>query len=63
MSRVCSVCGKGSMSGNNVSHSLRKSRRSWGANVHKVRILNDNGSITSAYVCTDCLRQGKVRRA
>ena len=29
MSRVCSVCGKGRMSGNQVSHSHRKTRRSW----------------------------------
>lgn len=27
MSRVCSVCGKGRMSGNAVSHSNRKTRR------------------------------------
>ena len=61
MSRVCSVCGKGKMSGNNVSHSHRLSRRSWNANVQKVRIVKD-GSIQSAYVCAKCLKNGKVER-
>ncbi|MDD4316475.1 MAG: 50S ribosomal protein L28 [Clostridia bacterium] len=64
MSRVCSVCGKGAMSGNKVSHSNRKSRRTWGANVHKTDIVNEKGTVTSAYVCTRCLRtQKKVAKA
>lgn len=62
MSRVCSVCGKGKMSGNNVSHSHRLSRRSWNANVQKVRIVKD-GSIETCYVCAKCLKNGKVERA
>lgn len=56
MSRVCSVCGKGQMSGNKVSHSNRKTRRSWGANVHKVKVEGSNGS---QYICTRCLRNAK----
>ena len=63
MSRVCSVCVKGQMSGNMVSHSHRKTRRSWGANVHKVKVVNKDGTTTSEYVCTRCLRSGKVERA
>ena len=63
MSRVCSVCSKGQMSGNQVSHSHRKSRRTWGANVHKVKVVDKNGSVSSEYVCTRCLRSGKVTRA
>ena len=54
MSRVCSVCQRGQISGNQVSHSHRKTRRSWGVNVQKV---------SSEYVCTRCLRSGKVNRA
>lgn len=60
MSRVCSICNKGKMSGNTVSHSNRKARTSWSANVQKVKIMNNNGSQTSTYVCTRCLRSGKV---
>ena len=36
MSRVCNVCGKGQLSGNNVSHSNRKTRRTFKVNVQKV---------------------------
>lgn len=61
MSRVCSVCNKGKMSGNTVSHSNRKAKKAWGANVQKVKVIN-NGVQTSKYVCTRCLRSGNVER-
>lgn len=62
MSRVCSVCGKGKLSGNLVSHSNRKTPRLYNANVQKVKVANDNGSATYAYVCTRCLKSNKVTR-
>ena len=33
MSRVCPVTGKGPISGNNRSHSLRATRRKWNTNL------------------------------
>ena len=51
MSRVCSVCNKGQNSGNNVSHSNRKTRRTFKANVQ------------AAYVCARGLKSDKVERA
>ena len=62
MSKVCSVCDKGQMSGNKVSHSNRKSRRTWKVNVQKVKIIKD-GAVSSEYVCTRCLRSNKINRA
>ncbi|NLZ25303.1 MAG: 50S ribosomal protein L28 [Clostridiales bacterium] len=62
MSRVCAICGKGQMSGNKVSHSNRKTRRSWAANVQKIRIVTPTGGVKNAYVCTRCIRSGKVTR-
>lgn len=59
MSRVCSICGKKQMTGNKISHSHRKSRRSWGVNIHKVKVTNENGSVNTEYVCTRCLRTQK----
>ena len=50
MSKVCSICGKGRLSGN------RKYRRAWGANVQKVELVNESGKTERAYVCTRCLR-------
>ena len=61
MSKVCSVCGKGKLSGNHVSHSNRKTPRSYNANVQKVKVLKD-GVMTSEYVCTRCLKSDKVTR-
>ena len=58
MSRVCAVCGKGKTAGNNVSHSNRKTRRTWGANVQKVKIDMD-GKVSSQYVCTRCMKTAK----
>ena len=56
MSKVGSICGKGRLSGNKVSHSNRKYRRAWGANVQKVDLVSETGKTTRAYVCTRCIR-------
>ena len=63
MSRVCSVCGKGRMSGNQVSHSNRKTRRSWAPNVQTVKVKTPTGGAEEVYVCTRGLRSGKIDRA
>ena len=62
MGKFCEVCEKGTLSGNNVSHSNRKTRRIWAPNTQKVRVIVD-GSVRSMNVCTRCLRSGKVQRA
>lgn len=62
MGKFCQVCEKGTLNGNNVSHSNRKSHRTWAPNVQKVRIVM-NGRTISANVCTRCLRSGNVTRA
>ena len=61
MSRVCSICGKGQTSGNNVSHSNRKTRRTFAANVQKVSFVKD-GKVEKGYVCARCLKSDKVER-
>ncbi len=38
MSRVCPITGKGPLTGNNRSHSVRATRRVWNANLQKYRI-------------------------
>ncbi|HHY43481.1 MAG TPA: 50S ribosomal protein L28, partial [Coprothermobacter sp.] len=35
MARVCSVCGKGTTFGHNVSHSNRRTNRRWVANLKR----------------------------
>ena len=41
MSRVCEVSGKGPLSGNARSHSLRETRRRWNVNLQKVHMIVD----------------------
>ncbi len=75
MSKVCSICGKGQASGNNVSHSNRKTHRTWApnvshskrrtrrtfkVNVQKVSFVAD-GKEQKGYVCARCLK--KTERA
>ena len=63
MSAICQNCGKGPMSGNNVSHSHRRSNRMWKSNVRQVRVLTDQGTTAKVYVCSRCMRSGYVTRA
>ncbi len=63
MSRVCSVCNKGKLSGNLVSHSNRKTPRQYNANLQKVKVKHSDGTVSAEYVCARCLKSGKVERA
>ncbi len=41
MSRVCANTGKGPLTGNKRSHSLRATRRKWNVNLQKVNVMVD----------------------
>lgn len=62
MAKECFVCKKGKISGNNVSHALNRTRRTWSPNLRRVRAIVD-GSPKRIRVCARCLRAGKVERA
>lgn len=62
MARVCEVCGKGRVSGNQVSHSNRHNKRTWLPNLRNVKAIV-SGTTKKISVCTRCLRSGKVQRA
>ncbi|MDQ3991901.1 MAG: 50S ribosomal protein L28 [Actinomycetota bacterium] len=62
MAAVCDICGKGPGFGMKVSHSHRRSRRMWLPNVQRMRVLVD-GVARRRFVCTKCLKAGKVTRA
>lgn len=57
MARRCSITGKGVLSGNNVSHSHRKTRRRFLPNVQQASLFSDtlNESV-KLKVCTQALR-------
>ncbi|MCU0847119.1 MAG: 50S ribosomal protein L28 [Spirochaetes bacterium] len=58
----CEICGKSVQFGNNVSHSNKKTAKIWYPNVKKIRVL-DNNRVVRKYVCTRCIRSGKVAKA
>jgi len=62
MSRICIICGKKPVVGNTVSHSHHKTKRWWIPNLQKVSILIA-GKKRKEYVCTKCLKAGKVAKA
>ena len=62
MAKFCEICGKGKTYGNKVTFSNKKNNRSWSPNVRRVKAVID-GSPKRIYVCTSCLRSGKVTRA
>jgi large subunit ribosomal protein L28 len=62
MSKVCVSCGKGPVVGNNRSHSNRATKRRFEPNLQRVRITVD-GRPVNAYVCTRCLKSGRVQKA
>ncbi|MBE6872021.1 MAG: 50S ribosomal protein L28 [Ruminococcaceae bacterium] len=58
----CDICGKGVSFGIKVSHSHRRTNRTWKANIRRVKAIVD-GTPKYVYVCTRCLRSNKVSRA
>ena len=58
----CEICGKGVTFGIKVSHSHRRSNRTWKPNIRKVKVMV-NGTPKTVGVCSRCLRSGKVSRA
>jgi large subunit ribosomal protein L28 len=62
MAKRCEVCGKGPVSGNNVSHAHNVTRRRFLPNLQKIRALV-NGQAKQVRICTRCLRSGKVQKA
>jgi len=62
MSKVCVSCGKKPGFGNHRSHSMVATKRRFDPNLQRVRVLL-KGVPTRAYVCTRCLKAGKVQKA
>lgn len=58
----CEICGKGKVFSNQVSHSNRKSSRTYSANLRNVKAVVD-GTPKKISVCSRCLRSGLVERA
>jgi large subunit ribosomal protein L28 len=62
MSKQCFVCGKKPVVGMNVSHSNRHTLRKWYPNLQNINIVVA-GKKMKEYVCTKCIKAGKVRKS
>ncbi|MCL2559538.1 MAG: 50S ribosomal protein L28 [Turicibacter sp.] len=61
MARVCYVTGRRTTSGNNRSHAMNKTKRTYKPNLQKVKILV-NGKPKKVYVSAKALKSGQVER-
>lgn len=62
MSYRCAICDKGPRAGKTISHSRRATNRVFRPNLQNLRIVID-GKTRREYVCTSCLKSGKVKKA
>ena len=63
MSKRCEVSGRGPLSGNRRSHSMRATRRKWNVNLQKVRVVVDGKPQTikvSARALRTLKKQGAI---
>jgi large subunit ribosomal protein L28 len=59
MSNICEICGKQPVSGNNVSHSNKKTKRIFKPNIVKTKV-EIKGRVKNINICTKCLKAGKA---
>jgi large subunit ribosomal protein L28 len=59
---VCSVCGKKKITGHNVSHANNRTKRFFSPNLQRIKAQSGK-TVKRVYVCTRCLRSGKVKKA
>ncbi len=61
MAKVCDICGKKPLVGNNVSHAHNKTKKVWQPNLQSVNAVV-NGQKRKVKVCTRCIRSGAVTK-
>ena len=75
MSVMCDICGKKPSLGHQIARRGKAkylggvgqkitgiSRREFKPNLQRIQITTDNGTVTRAKVCVQCIRSGRVRR-
>ncbi len=61
MAKVCDICGKKPLVGNNVSHAHNKTKKVWQPNLQNVNAVV-NGRKRKVKVCTRCIRSGAITK-
>ncbi|PYO88158.1 MAG: 50S ribosomal protein L28 [Gemmatimonadetes bacterium] len=62
MARVCEICGKGPITGHNISHANNKTPRRWYPNLQRARVVV-NGVVRRIRVCAQCIKSNRVAKA
>ncbi len=62
MAKHCEVCGKVGMVGSSISHAHNVTKRRWEPNLQRVKV-REGTATKRVWVCTRCLRSGKVQKA
>jgi len=62
MAYRCAVCSKSPRGGKTISHSHRVTNRTFAPNLQRVKIQSGGGSRRD-YVCSKCLKSGRVKKA
>ena len=62
MAKMCEVCGKKPVFGNQISHAHNVSPRRWMPNLQKVRVMVGS-AVRRMNVCTRCIRSGSIQKA
>jgi len=62
MAKICEICGKKPLVGNNISHSHNVTKRRFNPNLQRVRTVN-NGRVKRIMVCTNCIKSGHIVKA
>lgn len=60
---MCEICGRKRQIGNRVSHSNNRTKHAFKANIQRLRVMTENGSVKRKYVCTRCIKSGRVTKA
>ena len=76
MAKVCFVCKKRTVVGGHIARRgmarikggagrkiTGRSKRTFKPNVQRMRIIDNKGTVRTVYVCTKCLKAGKIRKA
>jgi len=59
MAKMCEICGKKPLVGNNISHAHNVTKRRFNPNLQKVRAVY-NGRVKRIMVCTNCIKSGHI---
>lgn len=62
MSKVCAITGKGPLTGNKRSHSLRATKRKWNVNLQTVKVMVD-GKPKKIRISARALKTLKAKKA